>query len=196
MEPRAGRALAYWDAINDVYHGLSASVRALYAGPPRWSTLRRHQVARRAHGPPGAHRSTPTPSTSRSNTLTPIPPRTSSSTPTHFFTYGENIGCRLPGAALGGALAADPPAGHSGIWPVAAGEPEASRPSRPGRTRARTSSSRAPATCGQAPQFPALPRCRRWRPVLHDGDVAARCRDRAVMGQAGFSPIRARSRRE
>ena len=48
-----GDRWAYWDAINDVYHGLSRErVRELYAeGRRADQPLRRDAAARRAHAP-------------------------------------------------------------------------------------------------------------------------------------------------
>ena len=80
-----GARWAYWDAINDVYHGLSREGVAELSQRRRRAvqSLRRDPAARRAHGLPGAASwSTPIRSMSRSNMPRPIRRRAPISTPT------------------------------------------------------------------------------------------------------------------
>ncbi len=123
----AGR-WAYWDAINDVYHGLSRErVRALYAEADGLINLCGATQLREEHLRCPVRIMIDTDPVYEQIKYAKADPaaRDYLEAHTHFFTYGENIGaadCPVPLAGI--AWQPTRPPVIPELWPVAPGEPE------------------------------------------------------------------------
>ena len=150
----AGR-WAYWDAINDVYHGLSRErVFDLLKGADALINLCGATRLREEHMACPVRIMVDTDPVYEQIKYAKADPeaRAYLDAHTHFFTYGENVGG--PGWIVplcGVPVAADAAAGRArASGPRRRARPNASAPSPPGRTRARTSSSKARLMSGRS----------------------------------------------
>jgi len=196
-----GDRWAYWDAINDVYHGLSRErVRALYRESDALINLCGATRLRDEHMQCPMRIMIDTDPVYEQIKYAKADPaaRAYLQAHTHFFTYGENIGapdCPVPLSGIdwrGTRRRSFPISGRS-----TSANRNAFRPSRPGRTRARTSPSRAPNTSGRSMSTScasstfrgAAGAASRWRCCRRTPPSRQRSQVRA-----GSSPTRGRSR--
>jgi hypothetical protein len=123
-----GDRWAYWDAINDVYHGLSRErVRALYAEADALINLCGATRLRDEHMACPVRIMIDTDPVYEQIKYAKADPaaRDYLDAHTHFFTYGENIGaadCNVPLSGI--AWRPTRPPVIPELWPVAAGEPD------------------------------------------------------------------------
>ena len=178
-----GERWAYWDAINDVYHGLSRErVRALYAEADALINLCGATRLRDEHlRLPGAHHDRHRPGLRADQIRQGRPGGARLSRRAHAFLHlwrqSRHAGLPDPAVAACRGAPTRPPVDLD-LWPRAERRAaRASRRSRPGRTRARTSSSTAPSYLWskhvnflQIPRLAAAPA----GDLLPHGDAAAR----------------------
>ena len=150
-----GGRWAYWDAINDEWHGLPRdAVQHLYAEADGLINLCGATRLREEHLACPVRIMVDSDPVYEQIKYAQADPaaRAYLDAHTHFFSYGENLGSDgLPGAAVRDRLAPDPAAGRLSICgPQRMTKGAALRRSPPGKTRARTSNSPAPATSGRS----------------------------------------------